>query len=300
MRRFCAAVFFIMFLYGLSYGRTITGCVTDDNTGRPVRGAKVFVNKRYYESYEETLTDAGGNYKLDVDSTSKQLHIRIKGSEQINIDIKNDTIIDVALKQEALAFEELVIEAHVIPRRYVPGGSVSRLITTYDKRTHTKTVTKQLISEVKDWVSEARLVNVYKEWPYANYFDSPAYGYFWAKAIYDSINYPDSAWKQGIEGRVSVKFKIDTHGNLADLEILDSPDDILSEEVRRVLKLAPSWSENWSEKWWDMWGGPPKIYKQIIADKGMEKYFGIFILPVVFILYPAIEQPAPADTKNGQ
>lgn len=47
--------------------------------------------------------------------------------------------------------------------------------------------------------------------------------------------------KRGLSGRVTVSFVIDTTGHLTRIQVLKSPDQLLSDEAVRVLKRSPRW-----------------------------------------------------------
>ncbi len=55
------------------------------------------------------------------------------------------------------------------------------------------------------------------------------------------LNYPAALQEMGIQGRVTVQFVIDTQGKMSGVEVLASPDRLLSEEAVRVLQASPDW-----------------------------------------------------------
>lgn len=57
-----------------------------------------------------------------------------------------------------------------------------------------------------------------------------------------NIQYPPSAAEQGIQGRVFVKFIVNTDGSIEDVRAVRSPDPSLSEEAVRVVKAFPKWT----------------------------------------------------------
>jgi len=61
------------------------------------------------------------------------------------------------------------------------------------------------------------------------------------KYMQDSIAYPPEARKKEITGVVQVEFTVTKEGLLTDFRILSSPDQILSNEVSRVVKSVPGW-----------------------------------------------------------
>lgn len=76
-----------------------------------------------------------------------------------------------------------------------------------------------------------------------------------------SIVYPQEAIQRKIQGRVVVSFVIDKSGNLGNIEVLQTPDNLLSDELRRVLLRSPQWT-------------PGTINKQAIKVK--------YTLPIMF------------------
>lgn len=61
------------------------------------------------------------------------------------------------------------------------------------------------------------------------------------KFIYQMIKYPVVAQENGIQGRVTVKFTIDTDGVVNDAKILKGVDPYLDKEALRVIKSSPKW-----------------------------------------------------------
>lgn len=61
------------------------------------------------------------------------------------------------------------------------------------------------------------------------------------KFIADSLNYPSSAYKRGIEGRVVVRFVIDETGEITDITLLRGIDEECDAEVIRVVERMPRW-----------------------------------------------------------
>ncbi|MDE5561009.1 MAG: energy transducer TonB [Bacteroidaceae bacterium] len=65
------------------------------------------------------------------------------------------------------------------------------------------------------------------------------------KACYDwlgkNIKYPQICQEQGVQGRVIVGFVVNRDGSIVDVKILRSPDEHLSAEAMRVVKLMPKW-----------------------------------------------------------
>ena len=57
----------------------------------------------------------------------------------------------------------------------------------------------------------------------------------------EKITYPEKAVSNGIEGTVVFDYVITSKGKITDIRISESPDDLLSNEVIRVMKLSGPW-----------------------------------------------------------
>ncbi len=76
--------------------------------------------------------------------------------------------------------------------------------------------------------------------------------------VQSKVEYPKEAAESNISGKVYVEFTIDEKGKLTDIRILRSPDQLLSNEVIKVLKNSPDWSPGEE-------AGKPIAVKQTIA-----------------------------------
>ncbi|GAA4466108.1 hypothetical protein GCM10023093_19580 [Nemorincola caseinilytica] len=79
----------------------------------------------------------------------------------------------------------------------------------------------------------------------------------------NSINYPDVARENDIQGRVIVRFVVNVDSTITDIEIMRSPHELLSAEVLRVVHNMPVWE-------------PAKLNGRPVRSR--------FYLPVVFKL----------------
>ncbi len=62
------------------------------------------------------------------------------------------------------------------------------------------------------------------------------------KWVQSQVVYPQIAQENGISGRVTLTFVIEKDGSLTNIQILQSPDALLSDEATRVLKMSPKWT----------------------------------------------------------
>lgn len=56
------------------------------------------------------------------------------------------------------------------------------------------------------------------------------------------VRYPQVAWENNITGRVLLTFVIERDGSLTNIKILQTPDESLSNEAIRIMKLSPKWT----------------------------------------------------------
>ena len=56
-----------------------------------------------------------------------------------------------------------------------------------------------------------------------------------------NIKYPETAYKEGREGRVIIRFVVDRDGSLGEFEIIQHSYPDLDAEALRVVKAMPKW-----------------------------------------------------------
>lgn len=59
--------------------------------------------------------------------------------------------------------------------------------------------------------------------------------------VFSKVRYPELAQQNNIQGRVMLSFVIERDGTLTNIEIITSPDRLLSDEAVRVVKSSPKW-----------------------------------------------------------
>lgn len=57
-----------------------------------------------------------------------------------------------------------------------------------------------------------------------------------------NIKYPEQAMKEGIQGRVTVRFIVEKDGSISDVKPVLSVHPLLNKEAVRVVKSMPKWS----------------------------------------------------------
>lgn len=60
--------------------------------------------------------------------------------------------------------------------------------------------------------------------------------------VQSQIQYPAEMLKKGVQGRVTLSFVIERDGSVSNLEILQTPDRLLSEQAKRVVLSSPKWT----------------------------------------------------------
>ena len=62
------------------------------------------------------------------------------------------------------------------------------------------------------------------------------------KYIMENIKYPEQAMKEGIQGRVTVRFIVEKDGSISDVKPVLSVHPLLNKEAVRVVKSMPTWT----------------------------------------------------------
>lgn len=81
--------------------------------------------------------------------------------------------------------------------------------------------------------------------PYINYETFPSYpggNEALKEYLQTHLKYPEIARKKKIEGRVTVRFKVNKDGSVFDVKVLHSVNPFLDQEAIRVVKKMPKWN----------------------------------------------------------
>ncbi|MGD9931270.1 MAG: SusC/RagA family TonB-linked outer membrane protein [Mangrovibacterium sp.] len=105
--------------------QSITGRITDAENGEPLPGATVVVPG----TTTGTISDFDGNYTLAVPAGSEQLEFSMVGFEKQIVKIAGLSVINVALKTEVTALNEVVITGYSTQSRAEMTTSISKLNT---------------------------------------------------------------------------------------------------------------------------------------------------------------------------
>lgn len=55
-------------------------------------------------------------------------------------------------------------------------------------------------------------------------------------------NYPDKAYREGIQGRVTCSFVVNTNGRISHIKVIKSVEESLNREAVRILSCMPDWT----------------------------------------------------------
>lgn len=124
MRAFLHALFLLLIAApALSQPRLVTGQVTDQADGLPLPG----VNIQVKDTPTGTITDVDGNYEIRVPEASAILVFTFVGYRPQEITAGDQTVINVALAQEAELLDDVVVIAYGQVRKSDLTGSVSSI-----------------------------------------------------------------------------------------------------------------------------------------------------------------------------
>ena len=113
-----------LFLLGhQAVAQTVTGRITDQNTGESLPGVNIVVKGTTIG----TSSDADGIYRLDVPSLSDTLVYSFIGFKTLEVPIQNRTTLNVALQPQAIMGEEMVVVGYGVVTKKEVTGSVATI-----------------------------------------------------------------------------------------------------------------------------------------------------------------------------
>src|SRR5699024_5234023 len=107
---------------------TVTGTVTDAQTGNPMIGVNILV----VGTSSGTATDADGHYSLQVENLQDTLRFSFIGYQTQTVPINGRTSIDVALETTTQALGEVVVTAQGIEQKKSTLGYAVSQISSKD------------------------------------------------------------------------------------------------------------------------------------------------------------------------
>ncbi len=134
---------FTLLLVGLatavSAQRTVTGTVTDDQTGEPLIGANILV----VGTSVGTVSDLDGSYTLNVPEGTTQLSISYTGYTAQTVELGNSDVIDISMSAGS-TLDEVVVTGYASERKADIVGSVGVIDTKDALSTPSANLAQQL------------------------------------------------------------------------------------------------------------------------------------------------------------
>ncbi|MFN5170098.1 MAG: TonB family protein [Cyclobacteriaceae bacterium] len=176
----------------------VSGQVRSADDGSPIPGVNIVVKG----TTQGTITDANGNYQLEVPANQNQLVYSFIGysskEEAIKDPLKNDVTLDADVSQ----LSEVVVTGYGFDELGM--AKAPEYVTTLPEPEGGRKA-------------------------YQKYLES-------------NLQYPQQALDQKIEGRVTIQFTVTFDGQLNDFNVIRSLGYGCDEEVIRLIRLGPAWS----------------------------------------------------------
>ncbi len=106
----------------VTFDRTITGKITDSN-GEPIPGANILVENTTIGA----ITDANGNYKIDLPEEAEVLLVSFIGYNTERITIGNQTVVNIILVEDLQSLEEVVVIGYGTQKKSHVTGSIATI-----------------------------------------------------------------------------------------------------------------------------------------------------------------------------
>src|SRR5665648_533063 len=120
-RIFLVGIFLLAQLSAYAQQLTITGKITDSQTGETMPGVNIVVKG----STIGTITSTDGKYSITVPDKNAVLAFSFIGYSTMEIPVEGKTVINVTLVSEALSLEEVVVVGYGTQSRRNITGSVA-------------------------------------------------------------------------------------------------------------------------------------------------------------------------------
>jgi len=117
-------VMFIATLSSAMAQKVVTGTVTGDD-GAPLPGVTIVIK----ETTTGTVSNADGSYTIDVPENAQTLVFSFIGMKTLEIEIGNQSTIDVTLEQDMIGLEEVIAIGYGTERRGSITGAISSVST---------------------------------------------------------------------------------------------------------------------------------------------------------------------------
>lgn len=199
---------------GIQKQHNISGMVTDTK-GNPLPGAVVLGQSGTHGQPYGTATNQKGEFTLEVKDSLESLEIAFIGMERQKIQLKEGEFLNVQLREDTTALEEVVVAGYQEVKKTAYTGSVVTL----------KSNTITLSDGDSIAVDAAKEVDVSNVNRYLN----------------QAFVYPEKALKQGAFGEVYLSFEINESGTPSRIKILKGFSTACNKELIRLLAEGPKW-----------------------------------------------------------
>lgn len=176
----------------------VSGQVRSAEGNSPIPGANVIIKGTSLG----TVTDANGNYQLEVPVTKNQLVYSFIGFTSKEEAIKKPTQNDVTLDADVSQLSEVVVTGYGFDDMGMPKPS-------------------EYVTPLPEPEGGRKAYQKYLE---------------------TNLQYPQQALDQKIEGRVTIQFTVTFDGRVQDFNVIRSLGYGCDEEVIRLLRQGPAWS----------------------------------------------------------
>ncbi|MBP7170698.1 MAG: TonB-dependent receptor, partial [Bacteroidales bacterium] len=131
--------------------KTVSGRVTDAETGETLPGVNVIVKG----TTRGTTTDVNGNYKIELIAEDKILSFSFVGYEDVELEVLNQKVVDVALKVKSTLMQEVVVVGYGTQK----AKDLTAPIVTVKGNDLSKQVTSNPLNALQGKVSGVQIIN---------------------------------------------------------------------------------------------------------------------------------------------
>lgn len=121
MKKLTTTLGILLLWVGAGMAQTITGTVTDENSGETIPGVNITVKG----TTTGTSTDGNGDYQLQVSSLQDTLAFSFVGYQTQEVAVDGRTNIDIALEPQIYEADELVVSGYQTQRKVDVTGSIT-------------------------------------------------------------------------------------------------------------------------------------------------------------------------------
>ncbi|HDZ42074.1 MAG TPA: TonB family protein [Bacteroidetes bacterium] len=193
-----------------------------------------------FRSYELDLTKVKEKQKLELVEEKDKIGIRIVESD----DNKIEPVIVVDGKvvedynnidpEDIWSVEVIKDESSEIVKKYKAGNGV--IIITLKEKVEAMSKVPTSAKATVDRKKKEEIFVVVEDMP-----QFPGGMEALKSFIYDNLEYPEKPKQEGIEGKVTVEFTVDTQGNVEDIKVVKSTYEGFDDAAARVFRDMPAW-----------------------------------------------------------